>query len=488
MLEELEEPGRPRPEAVALGIAGADRPEDDAVLRAILRRLGFRDRVVVTNDARIAFVAGSPARVGLALVCGTGSIAWGQNARGEVARAGGWGWHLGDEGSGFWIGVRAVREALRASDGRGPATRLQESLIAHFEIARPEQILRAVYDGEFPRHRVADFAVRVEEAALAGDEAARSILAAASNELVLAAASVRERLALPGGPYDVVLSGGTFRAVPTLEKAVADRLAAPGARIVALRDEPAVGAVRLAVEALSRPSSASLRLPPARASAARAALASAPVRAMKIAARTFPRARASRRRALGAAAPEAAATVRTARSRSFAEPRERSTIQGPKTRPEAAKADVVIWFKASLVAVPAFNLVEPATTSGPTRSTTTMSARARVSGEAWAVIRTVRAPRCRARASAPRTNGVTELAETPITRSPGRAREASRAPCARASSAPSFDRKTAARPPAMKARTRLGSVPKVGGSSAASRTASRPLVPAPNSRQLPPER
>ena len=147
--------------------------------------------------------------------------------------------------------MRAVREALRAADGRGAPTRLQQALISHFEIARPEQILRAVYDGEFPRHQVADFAVKVEEAALAGDEAARSILAAAVNELVLAAASVRERLGLAGQPYDVVLSGGTFRAVPTLETAVAERLAAPGARVVPLRDEPALGAVRLAAEALS---------------------------------------------------------------------------------------------------------------------------------------------------------------------------------------------------------------------------------------------
>ena len=205
----------------------------------------------MTNDARIAFVAGSPSRVGLALVCGTGSIAWGRNAAGEVARAGGWGWHLGDEGSGFWIGVRAVREALRAADGRGPATRLQESLIAHFEIARPEQILRAVYDGEFPRHRVAAFAVRVEEAALAGDEAARSILAAAANELVLAAASVRERLRLGVGglrrrPVGRDVSGRTHargrRGRPPRP---------PPARIVRLREEPAIGAVRLAIEALS---------------------------------------------------------------------------------------------------------------------------------------------------------------------------------------------------------------------------------------------
>ena len=250
LLEKLPPEAR-RADAVAIGIAGADRPEDAEVLRAILARLGFPERVVVTNDARVAFVAGSPSRVGLALVCGTGSIAWGRNAAGEVARAGGWGWQLGDEGSGLWIGVRAVREALRAADRRGPATRLQESLIAHFEIARPEQILRAVYDGEFPRHRVAAFAVRVEEAALAGDEAARSILAAAANELVLAAASVREQLRLASAAYDVVLSGGTFRAVPSLEDAVAVRLDVAPARIVRLREAPARGAVTLAIEALS---------------------------------------------------------------------------------------------------------------------------------------------------------------------------------------------------------------------------------------------
>ena len=251
VLEAVEEPGRPRPQALAMGIAGADRPEDEVVLRSILRRLGFREKVVVTNDARIAFVAGSSARVGLALVCGTGSIAWGRNAAGAVARSGGWGWHLGDEGSGFWIGVRAVREALRAADGRGPATRLQALLNAHFDIGTAGEILRAVYDGEFPRSRVAAFATRVEEAALGGDPAARGILEAAAQELALAASSVRERLGLASIPHDVVLSGGTFAAVPTLETAVAERLAMPGARVVLLREEPATGAVRLALEALS---------------------------------------------------------------------------------------------------------------------------------------------------------------------------------------------------------------------------------------------
>lgn len=250
VIEEASAAGNSVPDAVALGIAGADRPADEAQLRGILRRIGFRDRVVVTNDARIAFIAGSPERVGLALVCGTGSIAWGRNSRGEIARSGGWGWHVGDEGSGFWIGERAIRAVLRAVDGRGPATSLDRALSEHFEIARPEQILYAIYDREFPRTRVAKFAPRVEEAALAGDRVAQSILSDAARELVAAATSVRERLRLEEAPYDVVLSGGTFAAVPGLAGEVERALASPRARVGLLTEEPAMGAVRLALEAL----------------------------------------------------------------------------------------------------------------------------------------------------------------------------------------------------------------------------------------------
>jgi len=248
--EALEEAGTGA-DAVALGMAGADRSEDDAVLRGVLRRIGFRERVLVTNDARIAFVAGSQSGVGLAVVCGTGSIAWGQNAAGQVARSGGWGWRLGDEGSGYWIGLEAIRAALAAADGRGPATLLESALLDHFGIALPAQILRTVYDGEFPRHKIAALAPRVESAAAAGDGEARRILAAAADELTRAAGSVRRKLRLDGQTHEVVLSGGTFAAAPSLLAAVGERLQAPGARVARLNGEPAEGAVRLARGLLS---------------------------------------------------------------------------------------------------------------------------------------------------------------------------------------------------------------------------------------------
>ncbi len=241
-----------RPEAVALGIAGAGRPADTEVLHEILRRIGFRERVLVTNDAHIAFVAGSPRRIGLALVCGTGSIAWGRNAAGETARAGGWGWRIGDEGSGFWIGELAIRRVLRASDGRGPSTALSEALLSHFSIGRPEEIVNALSDMDDPRPQVARFAPSVQRSAREGDAVAVRILAEAADELVAAAESVLARLGLSRDAHDVVLSGGTFRALPSLERSVAERLEAPGARVSFLREEPVTGAVQLAREELAR--------------------------------------------------------------------------------------------------------------------------------------------------------------------------------------------------------------------------------------------
>ncbi len=209
---------------------------------------------------------------------------------------------------------------------------------------------------------------------------------------------------------------------------------------------------------------------------------------MTIAVRSCPRALARRRRASSLETPDAAATIRSARSRSFAEPARSSTIHGPNTLPADTNAEVVIWFRASFVAVPAFNRVEPATTSGPTSSRTTTWASPRISRDRLAVTRMVAVPRRRASSIAPRTKGVTEEAETPITRSAGRTPSVLRAPSSNRSSAPSFARKTAERPPAMTATTLRGSVPKVGGSSAASSTASLPLVPAPKRKHLPPPR
>ena len=104
------------PAAICLGIAGVDRPHDNAIIRGIMRRIGLKAPVLVVNDALVALVAGAGDEgPGIVLIAGTGSICYGRNAAGQAARAGGWGYLLGDEGSGWWIGREALTVTTSAA-------------------------------------------------------------------------------------------------------------------------------------------------------------------------------------------------------------------------------------------------------------------------------------------------------------------------------------------------------------------------------------
>lgn len=237
------------PDAVCLGIAGVDRGDDGETIRAIMRRLGFRERTLVVNDALIALVAGAGAATGLVVVAGTGSIAYGVNARGQAARAGGWGPVLADEGSGYWIGRRALVAVMRHADGRGPRTALTAMVLAHLGLSRPDELVNEIYEGPERRQLVATLGGLVREATDAGDAVAAEILREAAGELALAAATVIGRLEMRGAVFPVFLSGGMFKSIPVLATEVAARLAevAPRATATLLTADPAQGAVTLAL-------------------------------------------------------------------------------------------------------------------------------------------------------------------------------------------------------------------------------------------------
>src|SRR5262245_45625011 len=175
------------PAAICLGIAGVDREDEARTVRAIMRRIGHKSRVLVVNDALIALVAGAQDAPGIVIIAGTGSIAYGRNAAGEAARAGGWGHMIGDEGSGYWIGREALAAVMRAADGRGPTTLLGAEILAHFGVDDESRLPRIVYDREQPRMSVAVLGPIVERAAELGDAVATRILERAADELVLAA-------------------------------------------------------------------------------------------------------------------------------------------------------------------------------------------------------------------------------------------------------------------------------------------------------------
>lgn len=248
-----------RPAAICLGIAGVDRPADTAAVHSIMQRIGFKARIIVVNDALIALVAGTGEAEGVVVVAGTGSIAYGRDAAGRAARAGGWGYLLGDEGGGFWIGRAALHAVVRQFDGRGPATVLTPMILEHFHLSTPAELIHEIYR-DVHRHAITSIAEVVHRAMNERDAIATQIISRAGEELAAAAGSVISRLSMRGDAFPTVLAGGIFRGIPWLVDNVTTRLSeiAPRSTVRLLAVEPAVGAVRLAVEAMR----GSLVLPP----------------------------------------------------------------------------------------------------------------------------------------------------------------------------------------------------------------------------------
>jgi N-acetylglucosamine kinase-like BadF-type ATPase len=238
-----------RPGAICLGIAGVDRPADARTVSEIMRRIGSNARTLVVNDALVALEAGAGSSPGVVLLAGTGSIAYGRNAAAQAARAGGWGYLLGDEGGGFWIGRAAVSAVVRQFDGRGPVTRLSELVLTQMNLTNPTELIHEIYYRDVHRHAISGLAALVEDAAQEGDAVARQILIRAATELAAAASSVITRLGMRGEAFPIVLGGGIFRGIPTLVDDVGRLLSetAPRATPTLLQVEPAVGAVRLAL-------------------------------------------------------------------------------------------------------------------------------------------------------------------------------------------------------------------------------------------------
>jgi len=242
-----------RPAMICLGIAGADRPEDAATVRGIMARIGLNIPAIIVNDALVALTAGVGNVPGVVVVAGTGSIAYGRNAANRAARAGGWGYLFGDEGAGFWIGRAVLVAIVKQFDGRGPATKLTDLVLDQLHLKSPEELVHEIYGDAARPRRIATLASLVAPAIDAGDEIATRILDHAAAELGAAAASVITRLDLRDEAFTTVLSGGMFRGIPRLVALMRDRIreVAPRSDVRLLDVEPAVGAVRLAIQAAS---------------------------------------------------------------------------------------------------------------------------------------------------------------------------------------------------------------------------------------------
>ncbi len=234
--------------AAVLGLAGSDRAEVREPILRWAEQHQIAQQFRVEHDALPVLAAGSAETWGVALISGTGSLAFGRNRQGQTARAGGWGFLLGDEGSGFAIAQAGLRAAFRASDGRGPATRLLDDLLTRLGCDQPTDLIPPLYRMAGDPAAIAGLAPWVLEAAAANDAAAKSILAEAGRELGAMVAAVAARLGFGGETFPLATAGGVLLANPALAEALQAALVELGLCVwpVTPVPHPVTGAVRLA--------------------------------------------------------------------------------------------------------------------------------------------------------------------------------------------------------------------------------------------------
>ena len=220
--------------SVCCGMSGGPADKE-----AILRELLHAEGLEVTTDAHIALWGGTGGMPGVVVIAGTGSIAFGENPRGETARAGGWGYVFGDEGGGFDLVRQALRAALRAEEGWGPETSLRRKLLEACSAPDANTLMHSFYTADWPRPRIAALAPLVNEAAEEGDAEASRILSDAGKTLAALALAVKLQLFPAPEEPPVVMAGGLFHS-PGLREEFRERA---GEGAIDPRRSPATGAL-----------------------------------------------------------------------------------------------------------------------------------------------------------------------------------------------------------------------------------------------------
>ena len=229
--------------AVGIGIAGASAVYAEAWLRATLAEVLPGVPVAPSMDNEIALVGAHGARRGVLVLSGTGSVAYGVNAAGESAQAGGWGYLLGDEGSGYWLAVEGMRALIRWADGYAPeAERLAARVMAAFGFASPVDAIAWVYRLPPPTREAAQHAQIILDAAAEGDPVAGDIVARGADALAQIGRAVLARLGMTTA--DIAFAGGLLTRDNALSRAVCALLGLNA--IPQPRYAPVVGAALLA--------------------------------------------------------------------------------------------------------------------------------------------------------------------------------------------------------------------------------------------------
>ena len=240
---------------VFLGLAGAGRESDRKEITNLFNDTDFNEKVIVDSDAVVALAGAFGTAPGIIVISGTGAICFGMNHEGKVVRSGGWGYLLGDEGSGYFIGREALIAALKDFDGRGEKTNLRTEIERHFNLNSIDQIIPQIYQNKIDRVAIANLAPLVFEQANHGDTHAEEIIRHAGRELGILAKAVAQKLNFMNEEIKVALIGSIFKQKDLLINEISKELFEVSWNIE-IKDpmfDPGYGAALLALQKIGVP-------------------------------------------------------------------------------------------------------------------------------------------------------------------------------------------------------------------------------------------
>jgi N-acetylglucosamine kinase-like BadF-type ATPase len=231
-------------DALVVGAAGAGRNAEREELERALRSEQIGKRVQVTTDIAVALAAAFGRGPGIVVSAGTGSIAIARTADGSSHRSGGYGWQMGDEGSGYAIGRAALSTLSRAADGRGPKTTLTQRILTHIKVTEFDGLI--AWAANATASEVSSLTPVVLEVAAEGDIVAQGIVDYAARELAQLVLSLIHHF--PGDdPIQVAVAGGLLTPERALRSMVLSRLEEEKRlNVIKFSIEPALGALHLA--------------------------------------------------------------------------------------------------------------------------------------------------------------------------------------------------------------------------------------------------
>jgi N-acetylglucosamine kinase-like BadF-type ATPase len=245
-------------DALCLCMAGVDRPKDRALIEGMIRpKLAPSQKLIVANDAVAGIMAALDKPHGLMLISGTGSVCFGFHEDGRTSRCGGWGQLLGDEGSGYALGVAALKAVIQSFDGRLEQTTLSDKVLTALRLEQPTDVLGWLQSVNSSKPEIAGLSPLVHDAEGEGDAVARRILDQAADDLLWIIRPAHAKLfAENKEDIPIVFGGSNLTKAERYQSRVRERIAASGMRMTPTlqENEAVIGAAKFALLELRRSS------------------------------------------------------------------------------------------------------------------------------------------------------------------------------------------------------------------------------------------